>query len=236
MNKSSYLQPLMPRGGLPQVRISSLLEYLMVVSNCYKYFQCERRLFFRGHGNKDWDLMPSVFRNRNIRERSCVLDFKQYAKSMGVSYDIYRECDRLLGDMQHMEIPTRLLDWTTDPLSALYFACTYNDLSDDDKRNDCCVWVLDPWKWNYSIGELTHKGRIHDAHIMARVLIAYNWPWIEIWKFVDENTGVNLNKADVFRPFAVVNPFTSKRKEAQRGCFMVFGYDEKDLRMYRISS
>ncbi len=48
--------------------------------------------------------------------------------------------------MQHYGAPTRLLDWTGNPLVALYFAIVDQEVH--GKNRDAAVWVFDPWEWN----------------------------------------------------------------------------------------
>ncbi|MHA6249790.1 FRG domain-containing protein [Pontibacter sp. CAU 1760] len=44
---------------------------------------------------------------------------------------------------QHFGIPTRLLDWSTDFITALYFAC--DDAEMDSKGNHVVLWILNPY-------------------------------------------------------------------------------------------
>lgn len=44
--------------------------------------------------------------------------------------------------IQHYRLPTRLLDWTENPLVALYFAISSSRGADESR--DGALWVLDP--------------------------------------------------------------------------------------------
>src|SRR4051794_14108420 len=78
--------------------------------------------WFRGHADSTWKLLPSLARlpNKIEAELALIKRFKQNAYSIG---DVPPESEdwRWLFLMQHHGAPTRLLDWSENPLVALYF-------------------------------------------------------------------------------------------------------------------
>lgn len=90
---------------------------------------------FRGHSDESWRLVPGLFRDdlpnlprgdyRNI-EDTLLARFFQLAEAHLSKPDKRNPLrDRILA--QHYGLRTSLLDWTKNPLIALYFACDHFD-------------------------------------------------------------------------------------------------------------
>ena len=100
------------------------------------------RYLFRGHANVDWELEPAIDRSdfsglqgeleRRDHERLAFAEFKRLALShLRVSP---RNDWEFLTLARHHGAPTRLLDWTENPLAALFFAV------EPLRRSDAAVW------------------------------------------------------------------------------------------------
>jgi len=214
--------------------ISKLSAYITAVNNQYKRSKPFKHLFFRGHSDaKKYKLKPTIFRNPQYIEKDVLLDFKQYAPVHNIKYDFLHERDKVLADMQHFKLPTRLLDWTLAPLNALYFACCQN------KKDDpiCCesikngeVIVLDPWKYWKHIVKNSKIHQIHDIHIISRALLSGGWQFDRIKTFIEQKYEYKgLQKDDIQNPFAYIPSYTNPRILHQRGCFTIHGLDKSEI-------
>lgn len=105
-------------GKPPEAPVKSFLE----LHNALENFKHEFGWIFRGQGDQSWDLKPKAGRSPNNLFSDAEL-FEEW-KRLAVQYlDPPRANDwELLVIARHHGLITRLLDWTTNPLIAAYFA------------------------------------------------------------------------------------------------------------------
>lgn len=102
--------------------IHSVPEFLEKILQVKKETGTET--FYRGHAAEGWDLSPSIFRaseERGIRNEHLL--YRDMVARLPQTFSGCQSALDYLVQMQHYELPTRLLDVTTNPLVALYFAC-----------------------------------------------------------------------------------------------------------------
>lgn len=104
-----------------------------------------KHVWFRGQSFRQWTLVPGIARKRRRRwkpeiEAYSINRFKQNASQL-VSTQQESSLDWLL-TMQHHGVPTRLLDWTENPLVGLYFAVYQKP------RSAGTLWILLPARLN----------------------------------------------------------------------------------------
>lgn len=107
--------------------IENVSEFIEKVIYAEKSLE-SKKTFYRGHGDWQYGLLPGIYRpeNENILSHE-----SEYIKEIISSYPQYFvDCKTaldFLAVLQHNGFPTRLLDFSENPLIALYMACASNN-------------------------------------------------------------------------------------------------------------
>jgi FRG domain len=132
--------------GIATYRLRGIEDAMELATTCRQYW-------FRGHPQEYPSLLPAVYReplhsaHENIEFRAAQR-FRLRARSFVSSVPDWGDHLSWLLMMQHHGVPTRLLDWTTSILVALYFAAV-DKVGKDDKPADGEVWCMNPARLNW---------------------------------------------------------------------------------------
>lgn len=164
--------------------------------------------WFRGHSKDTHKLKPSLYRCEIDKgmERELIRDFK----IMAAEYlsPLTRTPIDWLFIAQHYGIPTRLLDWSENPLVALFFATSNSDAEGH-------VWALNAWQLNLatiSLGSVPTT----DSPFFANYVIDID--------------NINVERKIVASEPMAIRPYhVFSRLNAQHGVFTIHGSKEKSI-------
>ena len=157
---------------MQEIYISKLSEFLNAIERLKTYYPNQiivhnptsLSFLYRGHASKEYELLPGLFRKqqdvfndeRHIENyrylafgkeidilKSFIHEASNYIQLSATDYSHWAEY------AQHYSVPTRFLDWSRNPLVALYFACR------DQKEKDGKVWLLHARNYDKAYPEKT---------------------------------------------------------------------------------
>lgn len=111
-----------------EVCITSLNEFLENIFKFSKKINCNEQLYFRGESSPFVFRTPSLYRHETLTIEGSEDYYRKLLNELG--RDDYLENStlvRLISELQHYGSKTRMLDITSNPLIALYFAVEKDD-------------------------------------------------------------------------------------------------------------
>jgi hypothetical protein len=164
----------------PLACVDQVKDFLRVVGNRTIAGHDSKGWVFRGHTDASWLLTPKIDRDQFTRFRQGeALTREQHEKRLLNSFKTLarpyiptplRDDWEWLALAQHHGLATRLLDWTANPLAALYFAVEHG--AHDDKAAVWCYFHNGPLSNGDS--DPFHAGKItlfYPPHLTPRIAV-----------------------------------------------------------------
>ena len=185
------------------------------------------RFIFRGHSNHEKNLMlPGVFREKMISAGHYVTEFSQLEHN--ILNDFISEACRFIRDVpeddistwleiaQHFGVPTRLLDFTENPLVALYFACS------GSPQNDAAVWIINEPAYNKKFFFESVLVQASKSQNIVTQIVSQEIVWPNYQQHVGDLQYIQW-------PWIYKPHYHAERMNLQSSVFMIWGADRRPL-------
>ncbi|GGZ81660.1 hypothetical protein GCM10011274_44260 [Paraglaciecola chathamensis] len=176
------MYPRIEDGNFPDISISMFIGKFVNPFNIVEFLSCisdQNFEFYRGHADSSWELIPSIGRIKNPQycnniefgswretEEYLIEEFQKQSIPF-MDWEPKNNFDWLV-QAQHHGLPTRLLDWTTNPLKALFFAVENHALNDIDG----VVFGCDASYWSVTenVKDSDDFSFFHSGHLNPRII------------------------------------------------------------------
>lgn len=218
-----------------EVAIHSLSEFLNILNRYKQQFSQTYRssgFIFRGMSNSTWKLLPGILREYPEPQKSSTVVGGTYSGKIYSAYEseilahFRKEASGFLHQIpqkdeftwlqyaQHYGVPTRLLDFTANPLVAMYFCCQNESLCDG------AIWIVNAVTFqSWSQDELICSDMGPDFTREAIV----NSIMREMRGDFDYGEVQGEPRPKKQRPVFFVPPYIDQRMNAQSSRFLLWG-------------
>lgn len=227
--------------------ISCISDYLSTINELNKSYTtqgmanipCSCKFIYRGVSNEEYKLLPSIFRKTHDNDITGneFVDNKSYTSyttekrilqnfiaeacsyiNCDPSHDLHKWAEYA----QHYGAPTRFLDWSENPMVALYFACRYDKPDYQEKGGiggkDATVWMLHLGNYRRFANQVNNI--IFSSDRKKELSVA------EVINKIYEGQ-ILIKYPIIYTPY-----YTDLRMSAQSSMFMVWGEREEPLEAF----
>lgn len=207
----------------------NISEYLAIIDELFninkKNEKEKETVFYRGQINSNWDMCASIFRGNLIDyEKEIYLDI---ISKIPFSFRNNNAYEHLL-TIQHFEGPTRLIDITQNPLSALFFAIY--DENKSETNNDGIVFLI---KEEFEKIKYFDSDKVQMVSNLAKMKKNFNPEYSSQLNYIAHNIRDyrphfkdKIVKEDFYRTYVVKGIMTNERIENQNGDFIIVGMEK----------
>lgn len=199
--------------------ITNLFEFLDRIKGCQtstgEVQFAQSNVYYRGEANSEWKLQPAIFRESENSERYD--EYKLIKLATAKSWSLVHSTDSYLERLimfQHYGLKTRLLDITSNPLVALYFA-----VSGEPEKHGRVIYGYCNNDYNNEIAEIVAKIiSTKDIKIGDSIICLKQW-----YENVKRDINIDLLRFEglLCQPIYVFPPLNSPRISAQNGAFLM---------------
>ncbi|AVV34925.1 hypothetical protein C8233_15930 [Halomonas sp. SF2003] len=221
------------------VIVHSVVEFIEKIS-VFNELRRESEIFYRGHSCAGkYMLAPSLFRkdeegNYLYKDREDVIYRELMVSNSGDFRHDHYTLDSLVR-MQHYSLPTRLLDITSNPLIALYFACTSNL----NEVGEVIIFTMDKERIKYFDSDVV-SCLANLSRLSSHSKKAIDFSFSELSEFNDQDSikklvhfvkeekgyfEAKINSIDLQKIVCVKVKRSNDRISSQSGAFLLFGHE-----------
>lgn len=226
------------------IAVESVGDYILNINKIIKDVVLQENsgrteiLLFRGQKTDFWPINPSIFRDNYLSVEHDLL--QQPLEKLPHEFKYGMDIFEMMEKCQHYGLCTRLIDLTTNPLVALYFACaTFGDveyrMSLDESGEEKEPYGIVYYKWDYPLAPKGSEVQIISA--LARMNLNQNGNLVDVLNSLYKQSVISKKELekwrsnDGYKEFIkviqsdyIVRPiYSNDRLIKQSGMFMLAG-------------